>query len=187
MQDLVIKEVSYRIRDKGYNLYTRHKSEDVAAIPVDRPPDIDWRYIGQEFLADDEFFKSAVIQPGDQIFCLGYPLQHVSSKETAFPILRSGIISSYPLIPLNIYRTFLFDFEIYPGNSGGPVYLYNTMRLVNNEYQLRKFFAILGLISGERNYKDKTKLKLGKVVNSYYINEVLNMFPDKRDKVRIFV
>ena len=55
------------------------------------------------------------------MMALGFP-QGLSANEAGFPILRSGRVASYPLAPSAAFPTFLLDFRVFPGNSGGPVY-----------------------------------------------------------------
>ena len=43
-------------------------------------------------------------------------------------IRASGRIASYPITPTSKTRTFLLDFEVFEGNSGGPVFLYERIR-----------------------------------------------------------
>ena len=40
----------------------------------------------------------------------------------AFPILRSGKVASYPVGPSNTQGYFLIDADVYPGDSGAPVF-----------------------------------------------------------------
>ncbi|MBV8682505.1 MAG: serine protease, partial [Caulobacteraceae bacterium] len=49
-----------------------------------------------------------------------------SANTAGFPILRAGRVASYPLGPSKAFPTFLLDFRVFPGNSGGPVYLNST-------------------------------------------------------------
>ena len=56
------------------------------------------------------------------MMALGFP-QGLSANPAGFPILRSGRVASYPLGPSTAFPTFLLDFRVFPGNSGGPVWL----------------------------------------------------------------
>ena len=47
----------------------------------------------------------------------------VSADAAGFPILRSGRVASYPLAPASVFPTFLMDFSVFPGNSGGAVFM----------------------------------------------------------------
>ena len=109
------------IRDHGAPLWVHHGSRDIAAIPVNAPPQfaraaLPLSMFGGEEEADDD------IGPGDEMMVLGFP-EGYSSNAAGFPILRSGNVASYPNAPATAYPTFLLDFHVFPGNSGGPVYV----------------------------------------------------------------
>ena len=71
-------------------------------------------------LANDDLLAKYNIHPGDVLDCLGYPFGF-ESPVGSFPILRSGKIASYPLLPTKGTQSFLLDFRVFPGNSGSPV------------------------------------------------------------------
>src|SRR3546814_20200686 len=58
------------------------------------------------------------------MMALGFP-RGLAANQAGFPILRSGRVASYPIAPAKIFPTFLLDFSVFPGNSGGPVYMRN--------------------------------------------------------------
>jgi len=101
------------LKDK-YNFdWKFHKSEDIAAI-----------IFGVDFNRDNlllvphnfvEAYENLEI--GDDVFFLGYPMG-ITSKESAYPLARSGIIST----KLG-EGVILIDGNSFPGNSGGPVFL----------------------------------------------------------------
>src|SRR5437667_3562952 len=78
-------------------------------------------------VADDDMLSEFEVNPGEELICLGYPFG-AESNTGGFPILRSGRIPSYPLLPTESTKALLFDFPIFPGNSGGPVYLSSNNR-----------------------------------------------------------
>jgi len=86
----------------------RHPDEavDVAVMYTLLPRDIDILLLSTAMLADDEVLKKFEIHLGDELICLGYPLG-AEATEAGFPILRSGKIVSYPLIPTKQTKTFL--------------------------------------------------------------------------------
>lgn len=150
-EDSTWEEIYYeiKIRDQEKNLYVKHDSVDVAVMWIQLPEWFDDPIIPIDFLAEDSIFQQIGIHPGDEIMCLGYPL----GKKTGpfgFPILQSGKIATYPLIPTKKIKTFIGDFKISKGYSGGPVYLYNPMgrRVRPGMIDMRREFAyILGLVS----------------------------------------
>ncbi|MBW1796016.1 MAG: hypothetical protein JRJ38_16600 [Deltaproteobacteria bacterium] len=87
------------IREKGKQLWVRHPTADVAAMYVGVPGRAaDVPLLHDEFLITENALKEWEIHPGDELLCLGYPFG-ISANEAGFPILRSGKIASYPLIP----------------------------------------------------------------------------------------
>ena len=56
------------------------------------------------------------------MMALGFP-RGLAANAAGFPILRSGRVASYPIAPAKIFPTFLLDFSVFPGNSGGPVFM----------------------------------------------------------------
>jgi len=170
-----------KIRDKGKPYYVKHDNADVAAMYVKIPPEIKIPLISTDLLADDNIFEKYEIHPGDELLCLGYPL--IAEANTAgFPILRSGKISSYPITPKKTVKTFLFDFNIFGGNSGGPVYMSYKERYYGNLYHLADNIQyIAGLVSEQVNalheFNDQP-LALAKVVPAQFIKETINLLPE---------
>ncbi|MHB8530420.1 MAG: S1 family peptidase [Caulobacteraceae bacterium] len=110
------------IRQSGKELWTDHPTRDVAASTVAAPPAFARAAIPLAWLATDQAFAKYQLEPGDEMMALGFP-QGLSANSAGFPILRSGRVASYPLAPSTEFPTFLLDFRVFPGNSGGPVYL----------------------------------------------------------------
>jgi S1-C subfamily serine protease len=111
-----------RIRANGKALWVRHPARDVAAISITAPAAFAQAAIPLTWLAGDGALDHANLAPGDEMMTLGYP-QGLSANTAGFPILRAGRVASYPLGPSKAFPTFLLDFRVFPGNSGGPVYL----------------------------------------------------------------
>lgn len=112
-----------RIRDDaGRPLWQAHTSRDVAALVVQVPPELARRAIPIRYLADRDTFEQNDVEPGSEMMALGYP-RGLASNAAGFPILRAGRIASYPIGPSDQAPTFLMDFSVFPGNSGGPVFV----------------------------------------------------------------
>ena len=110
------------IRSNGRELWVRHAVRDIAAISIVAPPAFAKAAIPLAWLAGDDAMTRYSLQPGDEMMTLGFP-QGLSANAAGFPILRAGKVASYPLGPSNEFPTFLLDFHVFPGNSGGPVFL----------------------------------------------------------------
>lgn len=186
-----VNNIIFNIRDKGKNLYYSPKdsSIDVASIYMALPEQIDLELIPADYLADDDYLKSIEIHPGDNVFCVGFPFGR-SSNEYFFPILTDGIISSYPILPSKTYKRILLNINIFSGNSGGPIYLYQFGRTINhNTYFDRSFFKIIGLLSkefvktkdyeaGKIKFTETTYMKIAEIIPSVYIKELIDSMPD---------
>jgi hypothetical protein len=94
---------------------------DIAAMTIQPPSGVEISPLPSGLLATESDFVNYELRPGDELLCVGFPLG-MGVGSGCFPILRSGRLASYPVTPVRSARFFLFDFAVYPGNSGGPVY-----------------------------------------------------------------
>ena len=146
-------------------------------------------------LADDTMMEKYEIHPGDEVLCLGYPLG-AEANPSGFPILRPGKISSYPLTPAKEVKHILFSFEVFDGNSGGPVYFVDKDRYYGGTTHLgERIQCLVGIVSGEqykippsvkpteilsdRSRYEHLRLKLAIVVPAHFIKETLDLFDKK--------
>lgn len=183
-----------KIRANGKPLWTRNPNADVAVMYVLPPlgPDkrtplmsID-RVVPTGVLADDAILRENEVGPGLELKCLGYPLG-AASNAAQFPILRTGVIASYPLLPTSSTKTFLFDFRVFQGNSGGPVFYAESAAKGSTEICCKPQF-IMGLVSEETLWaatvnepyetrQTKLQLSLGVVVHASIIKETIELLP----------
>lgn len=182
-----------QIRKDDKPIWVSHPTADVAALHVSIPKNShifsSKKYVSTALLADDTLLKKHEVQPGDELMVLGYPLG-AESNQSGFPILRSGRIASYPLVPSKETKTFLMDFEIFRGNSGGPVFLFDRNRFYDGEMQLGRFRLVLGLVSKEKGLDEKIKsleevtikrhrLSIAEIVHASLIRETVELlFPE---------
>jgi trypsin-like peptidase len=144
--------VPLRIRDsKGKALWTKNPNADVAAIYVAfldaaKPENL----VSTALFADDDILKQYELRPGDRVFILGYPLGF-ESPSGGFPILRAGWVASYPLVPSRSLGKYLVSFEVFKGNSGGPVYLVDYNRFYQGQLHIGVVHFFVGLVSEEEN------------------------------------
>ncbi len=118
---------NFQIRSCGTNLWLNHPRVDLAAIWIRIPSGIVHEVNAVERMLSGVELQRFEIHPGDRLNCLGYPLG-LEANDAGFPILRTGTIASYPLLPVTNNPTFMFDFNVFDGNSGGPVYLVDANR-----------------------------------------------------------
>jgi S1-C subfamily serine protease len=180
---------SLPIRKAGAPLWTKHKDVDIAAMLIIVPNAADLTIIGSVLLATDAMLQKYEIRPGDQLLVLGYP-HSLDANDAGFPILRSGRIASYPLTPTKDTKTFLLDFNVFPGNSGGPVFLYQENRFYGGSMHLGLSHFVLGLVTErfEKTERDKAgnvlrteTLQLGVVIHANFIEELVRSLPEPTD------
>jgi hypothetical protein len=173
------KPWNVKLRDPGgHELYVKHKDADVAALYVDMPNDLSVPILPIGLLADDEILKKFEIHPGDELLCLGFPL--FVSSDSGFPILRSGKIASYPIVPTQAQKRILFDFSVFEGNSGGPAYFVDHNRAYGGLAHLGESEQfVVGLVTsqvGSKVYNNQT-IELAAVVPAVFIRETIDLLP----------
>jgi hypothetical protein len=159
------------IRAGGHELWTHHATRDVAAISITAPPQFAKAAIPLSWLAGADTFNAYQVAPGDEMMALGFP-QGLSANPAGFPILRSGRVASYPLTPSAAFPTFLLDFRVFPGNSGGPVYVDDDARAAPGEEAKQEGHFIAGMLTQQVEL-DGENLGIGIVTQAQYIRETL--------------
>jgi V8-like Glu-specific endopeptidase len=163
---------SFAIRAAGgAPKWTKHPSRDVAVMEVKAPPEFAKAAIPLSWLASDDTFNHYGVEPGDEMEALGYPLG-LAANQAGFPILRSGRVASYPLAPSAEFPTFLLDFTVFPGNSGGPVYLDRKPHMDGQPQQDAGFIA--GILTQQVELSGD-RLEIGIVTHARYIREAVEM------------
>jgi S1-C subfamily serine protease len=166
-----------RIRDAaGHELWTHHPSRDVAAISITAPPEFAKAAIPKDYLASDETFVANKVEAGDEMMALGFP-RGLAANQAGFPILRSGRIASYPVAPAKIFPTFLLDFSVFPGNSGGPVFMTDQDRRASADGKAQAPEFIAGLLTQQVELNHE-RLEIGIVTHAKFIRETLARLDD---------
>lgn len=151
-------------------LWRRHPERDVAVMEIAAPEAFARAAIPLGWLADANTLGDDQVGPGDEMLSLGFP-RGLSANRAGFPILRVGRIASWPLSPVTAFPTFLLDFKVFPGNSGGPVFWTASARrrpgLADPEHPF-----IAGLLAQEVMVRDE-RLDIGVVVHAEYIRETI--------------
>jgi hypothetical protein len=190
-------EKPIQIRKENKPEWKTHPQVDLAGMFVRLPDGVIETLLTTDFLVTDEQLEKYEIHPGFEILCLGYPFG-AEANSYGFPILRSGKIASYPLTPTKELKSFLFDFTVFRGNSGGPVYFIEKNPSYGNAVQLGATIrGILGIVVREKNITQKieqlyekkeiiTPLALAEVIHASFIRELVDMLgtpletPDKQ-------
>jgi S1-C subfamily serine protease len=147
-------------------LWIKNEGRDVAAIVVQAPPEFAKAAIPLAWLGTGETFEQHDVGPGDEMMALGYP-KGLAANGAGFPILRSGKVASYPLGPSKAFPTFLLDFSVFPGNSGGPVFAKETRDGKSSVY-------ITGMLTQQVELTGE-RLEIGVVTQANFIRETVAM------------
>lgn len=103
--------------------YVRHPQHDLAAFALHLPDELAERaqlssFLDERMLAHD----GKRLRSGVEVSFLGYP-EVLPGTEGAFPVLRSGRVASYPVGTSQAHGRFLINADVYPGDSGAPVFV----------------------------------------------------------------
>lgn len=162
-----------KIRDGDHPLWVKHAGRDVAAIVVEAPPEFAKAAIPLAWLAKDDTFSQYKLGPGDEMMALGFP-RGLSANPAGFPILRSGRVASYPLAPATAFPTFLMDFSVFPGNSGGPVFMAEGARRRPGATEAQEVQFIAGILTQQVELSGE-RLEIGIVTHARYIRETIGL------------
>ena len=165
------------IRDAdGAKLWTQHPSRDVAAISITAPEEFARAAIPLSWLAQDDTFQTNQVGAGDEMMALGFP-RGLAANQAGFPILRAGRVASFPIAPAQVFPTFLLDFTVFPGNSGGPVFMSQAARRRVGATEGQDVQFIAGLLTQQVELNSE-RLEIGIVTHAKYIRETLALMDD---------
>jgi hypothetical protein len=167
-----------RIRTSGGEpLWTHHPSRDVAAMRIKAPEAFARAAIPARYLARGD---GPSLTPGDELMVLGFP-RGLAANTAGFPILRSGRVASYPLDPA-AFPTFLLDFTVFPGNSGGPVFSPSRLEMRTGSAPKLSPPYIAGLLTQQVKVGDE-RLEIGVVTHARYVVETLSLLEGGRTAI----
>lgn len=161
-----------KIREGDKELWTHHPDRDVAVIAIAAPPAFAKAALPENWLGGDDAFAKYAVTPGDEMLALGFP-EGLSANAAGFPILRSGRVASFPLAPSNAFPTFLLDFAVFPGNSGGPVFVDAPAHLATTGAGSEPGF-IAGLLTQQVEINSQN-LSIGIVTDARFVRETLSL------------
>lgn len=157
------------IREGPSRLWVRNPDQDIAALEIKAPPQFAKAAIPIAWLADEAAFSQAGVGPGDEMFVLGFP-EGLAANTQGFPILRAGRVASYPLTPIKQFPSFLLDFRVFSGNSGGPVFVTPGLERRPGAPAAKPFVA--GILTQQTEVGSE-RLELGIVIQASYIRQTL--------------
>jgi hypothetical protein len=167
----VLEPEKVEIRAADMPLWQQHPKYDIATMWVSPPKGPLEGAIPFEYLADEKSLKHYEISPGDELLALGFP-RGLSANNIGFPILRSGRVASYPLWPVGDFPSFLMDFSVFSGNSGGPVYMSDRIRKRAAASETHEAHIVMGMLAQQVILTDE-RLEIGIVLHAEFIRETL--------------
>lgn len=138
------------IREKGDKLWVQHPKADVAAMRIQLPPGNEATPLPYDSILDTEDSDDRAIELGDEVYVFAFPNQ-LESSPSGFPVLRRGIVASFPLTITDKRKTFMVDYSTFAGDSGGPVFI----RKQNSDGKSEPI--VVGLIHGQHRETMKSK------------------------------
>lgn len=106
---------------EGRRFYVRHPQHDIAAFEMHIPKEIAALVALPSFL-NDTASGGKLLRAGEEVSFVGYP-EILPEMEGLFPVLRTGRIASYPVGTPTAGGLFIINADVYPGDSGAPVYV----------------------------------------------------------------
>jgi hypothetical protein len=109
------------LRRTGAPFFVRHPRLDIGAFEPDLPSDLNGTVL-PSFLEEKVVARGrGALRVGTEVSFLGYP-DVLPGTSGGFPVLRSGKVASYPTAQLKAEGAFLINADVYPGDSGAPVF-----------------------------------------------------------------
>lgn len=139
------REIRIQVVENGKPLWRKHADHDLAVLRL--PESVDVEAIPFDSLVTEEAL--AHVRVGDAVRLAVFP-ERAEANDAGFPILRSGSIASYPLVPTQSHPMFFVDTTSWPGDSGGPV-IHESARSPTDGP------LVVGFVLGMRNITDTVK------------------------------
>lgn len=163
---------SFKIRLSGNPLYKTHSRFDLAALLIELPETADYSLLSMETLAEEKDFSRLDLGIGNRLLIYGFPYGE-SFRDTGYCIVRNGIISSFPLLPVAKYSSYLADFEVFEGYSGSPVIVDLARTTMVSGMALEEVFLEELRPGKTKTLRKRHGLGLAKILNSAIIKEFI--------------
>ena len=156
-------------RQKGVPFYVRHPRLDVAAFRVRFPAGFQAPLL-LTLLEEKNLESRGDPRAGEEVAFVGFP-EGQSTSLGMFPVLRAGRIAS---LDQNLFglRSFLINGDVYPGDSGGPVF-----RLSNNGGP-----KVVGMVVERLSIERRQRFPLALAVDANAIKETLQLLAQRRSR-----
>ncbi len=117
----VLGQVVVHVSDGFGDGHIEHPNVDLACLNISSAryanPAVFFKHLYEQHFASLEEPK---LLPGLPVWFVGYPEDRFDTIHN-LPLLRSGVIASYPAVDFNGNPHIVIDAQVYPGSSGSPV------------------------------------------------------------------
>lgn len=147
-----------QLKVEGEIKWLAHEDENVDLAMLTISPEFlnrnaaEWSFINEELFAYPEKFEEIGIELGDGVFLVGFPMG-ISGSEKNYAIVRSGTIARIDQEIIGTIKSFLIDATVFPGNSGGPVFLKPEILSLQNTKVVNSVYLV-GVVSGYKLYQE---------------------------------
>jgi Trypsin-like peptidase domain len=113
--------IEFQPKRGSQRFYVRHPDHDIAAFEMHIPKE------AASVVALPSFVNVTArdgkqLRAGEEVSFVGFP-EMLPEMEGLFPVLRTGRIASYPIGSAQTGGLFIINADVYPGDSGAPVYV----------------------------------------------------------------
>lgn len=119
-RDVDVVVIEFKPAAGHQRFFSKIESNDVGAFEMRIPAGLASR-IAMPSCLNDRHNHPKPVRPGQQVHFAGYP-DVLPETEGAFPIMRTGHVASYPVGLTRAAGLFVIDADVYPGDSGAPVF-----------------------------------------------------------------
>ena len=155
--DLSAAQYSLDLEKDGYLVTAGPGNLDVAVVPASA----DFWLVHQvataviperQSLAVEKAVEIGVSE-GDGVFAIGFPMGLVGYDDHIFAIVRQGCLARVQDWLSGRERRILIDANIFPGNSGGPVFLRPSLEAIEGTKSIAESYLI-GMVSAYIPYRE---------------------------------
>lgn len=150
-------EYSFSLSSVRHNITMHPDGMDVAVLPVSSGVwDVD--QAATSVIPESQSLSRPValeigVSEGDGIFAIGFPMRLVGYEDQIVPIVRQGCLARVQDWLSGRSNSILIDTNIFPGNSGGPVFLRPTTIAVGGT-KANSTSYLIGMVSGYIPYRE---------------------------------
>lgn len=154
-------------RHKGVPFYVKHPRLDVAAFRVRLPTGVEAPLL-LTLLEEKNFDSDEDPRAGEEVAFVGFP-EGQSTSLGMFPVLRSGKVASLDQSLFGL-RSFLINGDVYPGDSGGPVF-----RIAKHGKP-----QVVGMVVERLSTPKRERFPLALAVDASAIKETLQILAERK-------